>query len=252
MTTSNALLALTFVSLPLLALLLLLVEKIIRLEGRNYKQSLIVLLTSFCGGLLLSLPLSALHLNTPLSIICVLLVGVIIFIMATMKRFNTSFLKALGIYALYQVFLFAATLLIVLPTRLFLIQPFVTTGISMSPTYNEGDYLIINKFDHQYHRSDVIVLHHPPTEQKYLIKRIVGLPGEQVEIKNNEILIDGVLFNEPHFTKIITGDPLSVTLGDSEYFVLGDNLPLSFDSRHFGAVKKESIVGKISYSFPKK
>ena len=119
-------------------------------------------------------------------------------------------------------------------------------GPSMKPTLHEGQYLIISKIVYKLHppqRGDIIVFHHPRDPARDLIKRIIGLPGEEVEIRNSRVYVNGVLLEEPYVTNW-GGRPSRHELGTDEYFVLGDNRPNSDDSRSWGGLARDMIVGK--------
>ena len=123
---------------------------------------------------------------------------------------------------------------------------FQVRGFSMEPTLHDGQYMIISKLVYWIHppeRGDVIVFHPPNNPDDDYIKRIVGLPGEQVEIRNGVVAVDGVLLEEPYIAN--PGFYSSVwDLGDGEYFVLGDNRRNSSDSHTWGVFPQENIVGK--------
>jgi signal peptidase I len=151
-------------------------------------------------------------------------------------------------------------LLIVLPIRFFIAQPFIVSGASMDPTFHNGQYLIIDEVSHQFKpisRGEVVVFQYPQDKSKYFIKRVIGLPGETIEIRGSDVYIkndehpQGFKLNEPY---IYPGnrkvdDNLSITLGNSEYFVLGDNRNASSDSRYWGTLPEKNIVGKPSAGF---
>lgn len=121
-------------------------------------------------------------------------------------------------------------------------------GPSMNPTLNEGDIIITNKFIYRFksiERNDVVVI---SQDEKYMIKRIVGLPGETVEYQNNDVLINGKAYKET-FTNSETEDFTIQDLGydvipEDMYLVLGDNRENSLDSRTFGLISKNQIIGK--------
>ncbi len=121
-------------------------------------------------------------------------------------------------------------------------------GPSMNPTLNEGDIIITNKFIYRFksiERNDVVVI---SQDEKYMIKRIVGLPGEKVEYQNNDVLINGKAYKET-FTNSETEDFTIQDLGydvipEDMYLVLGDNREDSLDSRTFGLISKNQIIGK--------
>lgn len=145
-------------------------------------------------------------------------------------------------------------LLIVLPIRLYIFQPFLVKGDSMKPNFHNGDYLIINELSYNIHQSpqrgEVIVFKFPgDTSQRY-IKRIIGLPGETVNIMNDTVTISQgakiMVLKEPYIPQSLpTLGIVQRTLQGNEYFVLGDNRPYSSDSRMWGVVPKSDIIGKV-------
>ena len=123
---------------------------------------------------------------------------------------------------------------------------FQVRGSSMEPTLHDGQYLVIGKVMYWIHppeRGDVIVFRPPQNPAEDYIKRIVGLPGEQVEIRDGAVWVDGTPLEEPYVTSL---GPYSSTwtLGDGEYFVLGDNRTNSSDSHTWGTLPEENVVGK--------
>jgi len=123
---------------------------------------------------------------------------------------------------------------------------FEVRGSSMKPTLHDGQYLIISKLAYWFNapeRGDIIVFHPPTHPYEDYIKRVVGLPGETVEIRSGQIWVDGVLLEEPYISDFgnYSGQ---WTLGDEEYFVLGDNRRNSSDSHSWGVLPRENIVGK--------
>jgi signal peptidase I len=137
--------------------------------------------------------------------------------------------------------------------RTFIAQPFLVSGASMEPTFQSGNYLLIDELTYRFRqpqRGEVIVFHHNTKDtSEYFIKRIIGLPGETLTLGNNQITItpvtgDPLLLQEtylPSSTRTIAEK--TVTLGSDEYFVMGDNRANSYDSRAWGPVKKKEIVG---------
>lgn len=146
-------------------------------------------------------------------------------------------------------------LLVVLPIRLFVAQPFIVRGASMDPTFHTGDYVIVDQLTYQFaepKRGDVIIFRHPNNTSVYLIKRIIGLPGETVEIAGKGVLIrnkaTGASFT--YTQDFIAPDRLSseylppTHLDLGEYFVMGDNRKESSDSRAWGSLPEVEIVGR--------
>ncbi len=123
----------------------------------------------------------------------------------------------------------------------------------MVPSFNNGEYLIIDELTYRFRqpeRGEVIIFRYPLNPEKFFIKRVIGRPGETVEIKNNRVFVttDGERkeLTEPYIrTDDQPLDPLRVTLGQKEYFVMGDNRPLSLDSRSWGSVPEDLIKGRV-------
>ncbi len=145
--------------------------------------------------------------------------------------------------------------IIVIPIRLFVGKPFLVNGKSMDPSFETWDYLLIDvftyKFLHEPERGDVIVFKAPVSKGKYFIKRIIGLPGEIVEIKDGKVIIynkdykEGFELKEPYVSeKNISHNNLKLSLKEDEYFVMGDNRAGSYDSRFWGALSRDKIVGR--------
>ncbi|MEK7558474.1 MAG: signal peptidase I [Patescibacteria group bacterium] len=143
-------------------------------------------------------------------------------------------------------------LVIVLPIRLFIVNPFIVSGASMVPTFHNGEYLIVDQISYRFNapeRGDVIIFRYPKDTSKFFIKRIVGLPGEKVEIKNGIVSVERA--DEKKFTALTenyiknkSSDNGNYTLGEGEYFVMGDNRISSSDSRVWGALDRKLIVGR--------
>lgn len=154
---------------------------------------------------------------------------------------------------LREVFIFALIAFgIVLPFRMYIAEPYLVDGRSMDPTFATGDYLIVDKISYTFNlpeRNSVVVLKYPKDTNKSFIKRIVGLPGEKVIIKDNVVTIvnaenpDGFVVDGSYVTHTSNGS-YEKELGADEYYVLGDNRAESFDSRFWGPLQKKYIIGK--------
>ncbi|HVW83018.1 MAG TPA: signal peptidase I [Candidatus Paceibacterota bacterium] len=144
-------------------------------------------------------------------------------------------------------------LIIVVPLRLFVISPFVVDGESMHPTFENLDYLIIDEITYRFEkpaRGDVVVFRYPLNPSVFYIKRIIGLPGETVSISQGVTTItepDGASFAlaESYISSEDASYNEKVTLGPTEYFVMGDNRPNSSDSRVWGPLPAKDIVGRV-------
>jgi len=163
------------------------------------------------------------------------------------------------VWDLVKIFLIA--FIIIIPFRTFVAEPFVVSGSSMVPNFHNHDYLIIDRLSYlllgQPKRGDVIVLKFPKDTSQYFIKRIIGLPGDKVCFSPNcqgqdgHVYIfnsqhpDGVELNEPYISQPTYGQSMIAPLSDNQYFVLGDNRTASSDSRVWGILPKNDIVGRV-------
>jgi signal peptidase I len=142
---------------------------------------------------------------------------------------------------------------IVLPIRLFVAQPFVVDGESMHPTFENTDYLIVDEFTYHFQapqRGDVIVFRYPGNPKIFYIKRIIGLPGETVHINSGKVTIakangTTLTLTEPYAVVEDATYTMDSTLGSDQYFVMGDNRPESSDSRVWGSLPKDKIIGRV-------
>lgn len=144
---------------------------------------------------------------------------------------------------------------IIVPVRYFLVQPFFVRGASMEPGFEDGEYLIIDQLSYRWRapqRGEVVVFHYPNNPRQYFIKRLIGLPGERVQIADGQVTIinstypAGVILDESSYlaSAVRTGGRANVQLTNNEYFVLGDNRAASSDSRSWGPLPTRSIVGR--------
>lgn len=139
--------------------------------------------------------------------------------------------------------------IVVVLFRTFIMTPAVVDGLSMYDTLNDHDIVLINKIvmkTNNINRFDIVVLKNNEDGDK-IIKRIIGLPGEKIEYKDNKLYINGKEI-EDNFKTNETTDFTAETK-ENEYFVLGDNRELSKDSRYLGNFKKENIIGKVDFRF---
>jgi signal peptidase I len=144
------------------------------------------------------------------------------------------------------------TILLAFVLRFFVVQPFIVEGSSMEPNFHDQQYIIIDKLSYRLRepkRGEVIVFHPPLDPSQNYIKRIIGLPGERVRIDNGEVFINDTKIDEPYLgNQNHKTDQVSlkdeVSLGQEEYFVMGDNRSHSSDSREWGKLTKENIEGR--------
>ena len=151
-----------------------------------------------------------------------------------------------------KILLIASVLSLVI--RYFFFTPIIVDGKSMMPTLENRERMIVNKLSYVFgkpERFDIIVFHAP--EEKDYIKRVIGLPGEHIEYKDDTLYVDGVPYEEPYleeYKKQLMGgtltEPFSITVPKGHLFVMGDNRRQSKDSRHIGPIPIESVLGKTT------
>jgi len=148
------------------------------------------------------------------------------------------------------------SLIIIIPIRYFLIQPFYVKGASMEPSFYDHEYLIIDEISYRFKdpkRGDAIVFRYPRNPQEYFIKRIIALPNESIQIKDGEVHVynnnnpQGFILEEDYLGNVETYslNEEIIELSDNEYYVLGDNRTSSKDSRSFGSVDDSFIIGRV-------
>lgn len=178
----------------------------------------------------------------------------------------------IGGLILEMVKVFLLAVVIIIPVRVFLFQPFFVQGSSMEPNFQDGQYLVVSEFGYKqtavdaaglFHftvspfksinRQDVVVFRYPKNPEQFFIKRVIGLPGESVEIRRGKVIIynethpEGFALDESSYlgADVLTQDMPKVTLQNDAYFVMGDNRMFSYDSRAFGPLKKDMMIGRV-------
>ncbi|HJT58465.1 MAG TPA: signal peptidase I [Ktedonobacteraceae bacterium] len=129
----------------------------------------------------------------------------------------------------------------------FTVQNYLVDGISMQPSLQNGEYVLVNKVAYVFHapeRGDVIVFEWPVDTTKNLIKRIIGLPGDTLVITSTTVTVDGITLNEPYISAPVNPQGETVKVPPNDYFVMGDNRPESDDSRDWGLLPRANIIGK--------
>lgn len=162
-----------------------------------------------------------------------------------MEEKTTDFIKELITFAIIAI-------VIVVPIRFFVAKPFIVNGDSMYPTFETGNYLIVDQLSYRFNepeRGDVIIFKFPENTSKFFIKRIIGLPGETVIIEGTDVYIlkegskERELLNEDFIT--LNRDTfVTKKLSEDEFFVMGDNRLASLDSRAWGPLNKDYIIGR--------
>ncbi|MFA6423412.1 MAG: signal peptidase I [Patescibacteria group bacterium] len=150
---------------------------------------------------------------------------------------------------------FAIVLLVAFLLRKVIVQPFIVEGSSMEPNFHNNEYLLVDQVSYRLSepkRGDVVIFKAPTNMEVNYIKRVIGLPGETVEIKDSKIYVNKQELGEPFLTrdeKTYINDSidktLNITLNANELFVLGDNRENSSDSREWGILPQENIIGRV-------
>jgi len=223
--------------------LLVWISKLFKIENPSYQKSLVVLIVSGIASLIAGIIFGIINLGF-LSNVLVSIVAFFVFHFFYKKYYLSSWKRTLGIYLVFGIISIVVSLIIIIPFRLYVVSLFTVSGETMSPTYNNGDYVLINKFSKDFSRGDVVVFRYEEHASSFFIKRIVGLPGEKVEIRNGKVFIDGQALNETYYSGETPGNT-SVTLSQNQYFVLGDNRGKSLDYLDFGPIDKSNIEGKV-------
>lgn len=144
-------------------------------------------------------------------------------------------------------------IIIVLFIRTFIAQPFIVSGESMYPTFQNKNYLIVDELSYRFSepkRGDVVVIKYPLDTKRFFIKRLIGLPGDIVSFRDGKVYItepgkEIEQLKEPYYYGVtIPGEKTTITLGDKEYFVMGDNRNFSSDSRIWGVLPEKDLVGR--------
>ena len=188
------------------------------------------------------------------------------------EKNNQENYQGVGGFILEIIKIIALAFIIIVPIRVFLFQPFFVQGSSMEPNFEDGQYLIVNELGYketdlnigsnnlfavkpfkEAARQSVVVFRYPLDQSKFFIKRVIGLPGETVQIKDNQVIIfnkqhpNGFVLNESAYlsSDVITNQDQTVQLGPDQYFVMGDNREFSSDSRAWGPVPVSDLIGEV-------
>jgi signal peptidase I len=144
------------------------------------------------------------------------------------------------------------TLLIYFLVRHFLLENYRVLGMSMTPTLENGQFLVVYKLGYRLHepeRGDIIVFRDPAGSDRKLIKRVIGLPGEVVEIQEGQVFINQQPLDEPYIQSSAEYTLPPTPIPADQYFVLGDNRNNSSDSHYWGALPSDNIVGRAWFAY---
>jgi signal peptidase I len=186
-----------------------------------------------------------------------------------------SKIKVAIVYIFELLKIAVVSLIIIVPIRTFVFQPFFVQGASMEPNFHDGEYLIVNEFGYKktvvgteekkfftvnsfkdISRKEVIVFRNPKNPKEYFIKRVIGLPGDRIEIKDGEVILyneenpqGGILDESDYLVKMLHNteclDQCVFEVKADEFLVFGDNRKYSSDSRSWGVLPSEFVVGKV-------
>ena len=158
---------------------------------------------------------------------------------------------------LLQVVVFAISIFLFI--YLLILQPHKIKGASMEPNFHDGEYLLTDKVSYRFGepgRGDVIVFKAPPTYKDEFIKRVIGLPGDEVMVSNSKVYVNGNELTEPYLPSgtvnaagRYTPEGQSIRVPEGTYFVMGDNREHSLDSRNIGAIEKQYITGRAWFIY---
>ncbi|EKE20661.1 MAG: hypothetical protein ACD_7C00509G0018 [uncultured bacterium] len=179
---------------------------------------------------------------------------------------NGELYSGVGSFFIEIIKIFILAVVVILPIRMFLFQPFFVQGASMEPNFEDGQYLIVNELGYketdlkiakidsfkEINRGEVIVFKYPLNPKQFFIKRVIGLPKERIKIEKGSVYIynkdnpSGLKLSEDYLPSGLTtkGDN-DYLIKDDEYFVMGDNRNHSSDSRMWGPIKTSNVVGRV-------
>lgn len=236
-----------------------LITKKFNIKKASYKTALIIVFLGQLAVGIISIIFFKIIIPVIIQKIVLVAIELIIYHLLLNFFYSTNLIKNLKIFVITILIQVILSLTIILPIRLFLIEPFYVKGSAMVPTLIDNEYTIINKFNKEYQRGDIIIFRYPKNPQEFFIKRIIGLPGEKIKIEKGYVHIfnqnnpEGVELNEPYLSKkrtTVSSNNEIINITDNNYYVLGDNRTSSQDSRHFGPINKEFIIGKYWFSPP--
>lgn len=156
--------------------------------------------------------------------------------------------KSVGKEILSWIMTFAVAIALALVIRTFIFEPVRVDGGSMNYTLANNEYMIVSKYDYwlgEPERFDVVICHYPNRGRTNFVKRLVGLPGDTVSMLNGTLYLNGEAVDEPYITNRANYNMQAVTLGEDEYFVLGDNRSSSNDSHTIGPLSRKDIKGHV-------
>ncbi|MDP9249094.1 MAG: signal peptidase I [bacterium] len=229
--------------------ILLGVSKLFGIQNPSYKKSLVILVASWLASTVVGVIFAIIDLGA-ISNALVTLASFYAFYYLFHRYYASTWAKTLGVYIAFSVAGVLAAIILVLPLRLFALEPFTIVGDAMSPTYESGDYLLVNKLVRSYERGDTVLYSRSNEPGKVFVRRIVGLPGEKIEVRDGKIHANGARLPEEEYIAGTTAINASVNLAEDEYIVLGDNRGLEPELKSLEPIHRSNIIGKVFFKLP--
>lgn len=248
---------LSLLALPLTALLLDWLARRFKIAGTAYRLALKLEIWRFGIVLVLALVWSLIFTDQLILTFLSYVSSIAAFFYLARLIYKIGWQKIALLFISWQLAIALAGAVAVILIRTFVFLPFYISGDSMEPALNNGDYVLIKRFDRNYQRGDIVIISEPAVPGTFLVKRIIGLPGERIAIKSSGLYrIDiktgqGVKIDEPYLasgTKTAPGGKGIFDIPAGKYFVLGDNRKNSEDSRELGPVDRSWIIGKLWFN----
>lgn len=229
---------------------LLLATRILKISDTTFRKAFRVSVLYFIFNVILTLLLFLIFNGLFALRSLFIIIGSFVIAHALYKKYyGTTLGKNIALYIIQGVLSAIAAVILaivfILPVRSYLVQPFVASGRAMEPALHSGDYVLVNEYDKNYKRGDIVTYRYPRDTSQIFIGRIVGLPNERVGVNNGSVWINGNALDETSYlSNTSTLSNTDVVLTNDQYFILGDNRNMSNDSRVFGPVNKQAVIGK--------
>lgn len=235
---------------------------IIKKDGNilSWKKSFVVFAVSILAIMAITIIGSVLGISVTISNVIAVVITFFLFNFFIQKSIPLNKNKSVSIYIkwiLVSYLLFGTVFFGFTVFRAYVAEPFVVSGEAMAPNFHNDSRIIINKIFYKSHlpmRGDVVIVRYPLDTSRFFLTRLIGVPGDKITLRDGKVYItnaenpNGYILSEPYETQVtlVTGKFQDVVLKDSEYFVMGDNRAGSSDSRSWGVLPRNNIVGKVS------
>lgn len=169
-----------------------------------------------------------------------------VFLYFIVRRHGADWKTALSLYTVTVVISLLFISAVLQPFFSYVAQPFLVRDSSMEPALRNGELIVIDRLEHSFRRGDLVVWRYEEGSEAYYAHRVVGVPFDTIEMRDGILSINGEVYPETYATSR-TSESVSRSLKDGEYFLLSDDRQKGWDSRHFGPVQKDAIVGVIAF-----